>query len=89
MALRRGRHTEKLFELGLVSLPFLYFEAPPHRRANLVGQRVLDHGEITGLHPLPDQVVRDSQDEDTVVEIDGLNARQPQLPGRLGNLLAQ
>ena len=70
-------------------LVLLHLEAAPDGCTDLVGQGVLNHGQVARLHPLPDEPVGDRQDELTVGEGHGLYSREPQLPGALGHLVAQ
>ena len=88
-ARRAGRTPRRCRSRRVGGGRFLDLEAAADRRTHLVGQGVLDHGEVPGLHPLPDQPVGDGQDEDPVGERDGLNPRQPQLPRALRHLVAQ
>jgi hypothetical protein len=81
-----GRAQELL--LGLRGARFVYFEPAPDRGADLVGQGVLDHGQVAGLDPLADQEVGHGQGEDAVGEVNRFQAGQPELPGALRHLVA-
>ena len=64
-------------------------EAATDRLTHLVGQGVLDHGQVAGLHPLPDQAVGHREDEDALVEGDRHDPGQPQLPRALRDLVPE
>ena len=64
-------------------------EPAPDGRTHLVGQRVLDHGQIARLHPLPDQPVGHARTKTPSWKSVGQDPREPQLPCGLRNLLAQ
>jgi hypothetical protein len=70
-------NTEEFFELRFFGLLVVNLQASPHRRTNLVGQGVLDHGEIACLNPLEDEAVGYGQDEHAVGELDRLDSGQP------------
>ena len=70
-------------------LGLLHLETAAHRPSHLVGQGVLNHGQVAGLHPLADEPVGDRQDELAVRKGHRLYPREPQLPRRLGYLVAQ
>ncbi len=74
-----GRHGAALLDL----------EASPDRGPHLVGQGVLDHGEVARLHPFADEPVGHRQDEHAVGVAHGLDAREPELPRALRDLVAQ
>ena len=71
----RGRAARSIEAGGSDRSGLVDLEPAPHGRAHLVGQRVLDHREVSGLHPLPDQPVGHSQDKYPVVEV--RRARSP------------
>ncbi len=91
LAARAARPEDLARDVGSVAagLGLLDLEAAPDRRTHLVGQGVLDHGEVAGLHPLADEAVGDGQDEHAVGVRHGLDARQPELPRALRHLVAQ
>ena len=67
----------------------LDLEAAPDGASHLVGQGVLNHGQVARFDPLPDQPVGDRQGEHAVGEGHRLDPRQPELPRALRDLVTQ
>ena len=86
------RMTQDLVEQGVRldrRAGLTHLETAADGSTHLIGQGVLDHGQVARLDPFPDEPVGDRQDEDPVVERDRCDPGQPQLPRALRDLVPQ